>query len=136
MPDIMTKEERSKRMSLIRGKWTKQERWLHNHLKGNKIKHRMHPKIKGSPDLVIPEVNLTIFLHGCFWHGCHRCYREPLSNKDFWREKITRNRKKDKKNTKLLRENGWLVLTIWEHEIKRHNPSPSVRKIIKKRIFR
>jgi len=60
MADIMSRKERSKRMSMIRGKWTKQERWFHNHLKGRKTRHKMHPKIKGSPDIIILEKKMLL----------------------------------------------------------------------------
>jgi DNA mismatch endonuclease (patch repair protein) len=42
----------------------------------------------------------------------------PASNKDYWNTKIERNRIRDKKTSKALKENGWTVIRIWEHEIK------------------
>lgn len=115
---------------MIRGKWTKQEKWFHGHLKGRKIKHKMHPKIDGSPDIIIFQKKIALFLHGCFWHGCKECYKEPRSNVKFWRDKVGNNMKRDKKNIRKLRKNGWVVRTIWECEVPRHNPSPSIREII------
>ena len=132
MPDIMSKDDRSKRMSLIRSRWTKPEKWFHNYLKGYKIRHVMHPKIKGSPDIIIPEKNLAIFIHGCFWHGCKNCYRKPVNNKRFWEDKITRNIERDKKNNRKLKKEGWKIKTIWECGIPRRNPRGSIIKIIKK----
>ncbi len=132
MPDIMSKEDRSKRMSLIRSKWTKPEKWLHNHLKGNKIRHKMHPRIKGSPDIIILEKSLAIFIHGCFWHACKKCYRKPMNNKEFWENKIVKNLERDKRNKKQLEKDGWKTLVIWECEIPRNNPNKEIRKILKK----
>lgn len=126
----MSKEERSKRMSLIRSKWTNQEKWFHNYLKGHKINHKMHPRLKGAPDLILKDKKLAIFLHGCFWHGCKKCYRAPRTNKKFWKEKLERNISRDKQDQRQLKKQGWKVMIIWEHEIPRHNPWNEIRKII------
>lgn len=117
MSDNLSKEMRSKIMSSIRGKWTNPEIKLHNALKGNKIKHTMHPKIKGSPDIILKQRKIAIYLHGCFWHGCKKCYRKPRTNADFWRLKIKNNRKRDKECIKALESSGWAVIVLWEHEI-------------------
>jgi DNA mismatch endonuclease (patch repair protein) len=42
----------------------------------------------------------------------------PASNKDYWNSKIKKNRTRDKKTSKVLKEKGWHVIRIWEHEIK------------------
>ena len=126
----MSIAERSKRMSLIRSKWTKQEKKLHNFLKGNKVKHRMHPKLPGSPDILLPEKELAIFLHGCFWHKCPKCYREPQSRRNYWVPKIERNVRRDEKNKRLLRGQGLNTRTIWEHQIE-EAPIKAVQKILK-----
>ncbi len=114
--DFLSKKERSKRMSLIRSKWTKQERKIHNHLKAKKIEHRMHPVLKGKPDILVNE-RLVLFLHGCFWHGCRKCYVLPSTRRAYWRNKIERNTKRHLRSTKFLRSQSFKVLTIWEHDI-------------------
>jgi len=120
MADNLTKEQRSKTMAKIKSKWTKQERTVHLCLNKKKIKHKMHPKIKGSPDLIIPEKKMAVFLHGCFWHSCKRYFVEPKSNRKYWINKINGNKKRDSKNKKVLVKNGWEVAVIWEHQIKRN----------------
>jgi len=119
MADIMTKKQRSYTMSRIRSKWTKQEKLVHNKLKSLHIKHQMHPKIKGSPDIILKNKKIAVFLHGCFFHKCPKCYVEPKSNKNYWVPKITRNVSRDKKNLKALKLAGFKVLCVWEHEIKK-----------------
>jgi DNA mismatch endonuclease (patch repair protein) len=47
----------------------------------------MHPKMFGSPDIILLDSKTAIFLHGCFWHGCPKHYREPNSRKDFGKRK-------------------------------------------------
>jgi DNA mismatch endonuclease, patch repair protein len=118
MPDNLTKEQRSKCMSNIRSKWTLQEKKLHNYLKGNKIKHKMHPKLTGNPDILLVNSNTLIFLHGCFWHKCPKCYKQPKTKKKYWIPKIENNVKRDRKNQRLLKKEGYKVIIIWEHEIK------------------
>ncbi len=129
MADNLTKEQRSKTMSRIRSKWTSQEKKIHNYLKGNKIKHKMHPNIKGSPDILLKDTKTVIFLHGCFWHKCPKCYKEPKSNKEYWLPKIEKNVKRDRKNKKLLKAQGFKVIIIWEHEIKK-----DLKKVLKNLI--
>ena len=130
MVDILSKKGRSKRMSLIRSQWTKPELWIHNNLKGRKVKHKMHPKIVGSPDIIIPEKKMAIFIQGCFWHKCNKCYRKPKNNKSFWENKVKMNVKRDRKNQRDLRKNGWKVRVIWEHKIKRHKPQESTKSLL------
>jgi DNA mismatch endonuclease (patch repair protein) len=119
MADNLTKEQRSKTMSRIRSKWTAQEKKIHDYLKGNKIKHQMHPNIKGSPDVILKDTKTAVFLHGCFWHKCPKCYIKPKTNKMYWIPKIENNVKRDRKNNKILKQDGFKVIRIWEHEIKK-----------------
>lgn len=127
--DNLTKKQRSYCMSKIRSKWTTQEKKVHNCLKAHKIKHKMHPKLQGSPDIVLKDKKIAIFIHGCFWHKCPRCYKEPKSNKGYWLPKIKKNIKRDKKNAKLLKGQGYSIVKIWEHELKKSGTAP-LRKAI------
>ena len=119
MVDNLTEEQRSKTMSRIRSKWSSQEKKIHSYLKGYKIKHKMHPGTKGSPDIILKDTKTAVFLHGCFWHKCPKCYIAPKTNKKYWIPKIENNVKRDQKNNKILKQNGFKILTIWEHETKR-----------------
>ncbi len=130
MADNLTKTQRSNTMSKIKSKWTKQERTIHALLKEKRIKHKMHPKIEGSPDLILPEKKTAIFLHGCFWHACSKCYIEPKTNRKYWLPKIEGNKKRDKKNISALKKQGWKVKIVWEHEIKQ-NPQKAFSNLIK-----
>jgi DNA mismatch endonuclease (patch repair protein) len=121
MVDVFTKEKRSWIMSRIRSKWTKQEKIIHNQLKSLKIKHKMHPKMSGSPDIILIDKKVAIFLQGCFWHKCPKHYKEPKSNRDYWLPKINKNVVRDKKNINLLKKSGWKVVKVWEHDLKRIN---------------
>ena len=118
MADTLTRKQRSYCMSRIRSRWTSQEKKIHNYLKGRKIRHKMHPRIYGSPDLILKGRKTAIFLHGCFWHKCPKCYREPKSNRSYWIPKIDANVARDQRAKRMLRRNGWKVVKFWDHEIK------------------
>lgn len=116
---LETTPERSRIMSAIRG-WgnasTEQRmaRILRSHgLSG----WRRHTNLPGSPDFSFQAERVVIFVDGCFWHGCPRCYREPKTNVEYWREKIARNVARDRRTARLLRRSGWKVLRFWEHTL-------------------
>ncbi|MCK4660844.1 MAG: very short patch repair endonuclease, partial [Phycisphaerae bacterium] len=78
-------------------------------------------RLPGSPDLVFPGRRKIIFVHGCFWHR-HRCRFGrvmPSTRREFWAEKLEKNRLRDAKNRRALRRLGWDVLVIWECQVVR-----------------
>lgn len=130
MADSHTKKQRSYNMSRIRSSWTAPELLIHNLLKGNKVKHKMHPKIAGSPDLILKDSKTAVFIHGCFWHKCPKCYIEPKTKRSYWLPKIEKNVRRDRDNIKTLEDNGWKVIKIWEHEIR--NDTSTLKRILRK----
>lgn len=70
-----------------------------------------------------------MFVDGCFWHGCPRCYARPKSNRKFWDTKIAANRARDRKVNRTLRRDGWNVLRIWEHELTKNREARLVTRI-------
>ena len=72
--------------------------------------------LPGRPDLVLPDHNIAVFVHGCFWHGCPRCYVEPKRNRRWWRQKISNNRRRDRRKADQLRRLGYSVITLMEHD--------------------
>jgi DNA mismatch endonuclease (patch repair protein) len=114
MADNLTKEQRSKTMSRIRSKWTNQEKKIYNYLKSNKIKHKMHHKMSGNPDILLTETKTAVFLQGCFWHKCPKCYIKPKTNKEYWTPKIDANVKRDRKNSKFIKAQGFKIIKIWD----------------------
>lgn len=79
---------------------------------------RRHQPFLGKPDFVFKEKRVVIFVDGCFWHGCSKCYKKPSSNKNFWAEKLANNKKRDHFVTRSLIKMGWDVLRLWECSIK------------------
>ncbi len=114
----MTHAQRSYVMSRIRSVNTKPEIALRRHLRALGIKnYRLHSKVPGTPDVVIPSAKIALFVDGCFWHGCSRCYKAPTSNKRFWSNKLEKNINRDKKVTRMLKASGWVVARFWEHQM-------------------
>ena len=46
------------------------------------------------------------------------CCKIPTTNRTFWVEKIRRNQERDERNYRLLQENGWQVIVVWECQLK------------------
>ncbi len=115
MPDSLAPETRSKVMASIRGKDTKPELILWNLL--DKRKFRRYPDIPGNPDIGNKRRKIAIFVDGCFWHGCPKCYRPPTTRPGYWSSKLRRNKANDRKVSKELRGNGYKVMRFWEHDI-------------------
>ena len=105
MVDNLSNEKRSKVKSSIRGKDTKPEITIRKLLWKKGIRYRIHNKsIYGTPDISIKTDRIAVFIDGCFWHGCRRCYKEPATNTAFWREKIHNNKKRRLDVRKLLKK--------------------------------
>lgn len=68
------------------------------------------------PDIVLTRAKLAIFVDGCFWHGCPVHGNQPRSNSEYWTAKLARNAERDRTNDEMLRQGGWTVLRVWEHE--------------------
>lgn len=104
-------------MSRVRGKDTKPEKVVRSELHKMGYRFRLHDKnLPGRPDIVLKRHNKVVFVNGCFWHGHKGCKRSklPSTNTDFWAEKIGKNMVRDEKNYRLLKDEGWKVLIIWE----------------------
>ena len=115
MPDNLTPETRSKVMASIKGRDTKPELILWNLLDHRKFKR--HPDISGNPDIGSKSRKIAIFVDGCFWHGCPRCYKLPSTRPEYWSSKLKRNKENDKKSNRELEYKGYIVLRFWEHDV-------------------
>lgn len=124
--DRMTKEQRSRCMSRIKGKNTKPEILVRKYLFGKGYRFRINsPLLPGRPDIVLRKYRTVIFVNGCFWHGHDGCryFVLPKSNTDFWQSKIARNKERDRQELDRLAKLGWNCIVVWECLLK-----PSVRE--------
>jgi DNA mismatch endonuclease (patch repair protein) len=98
---------------------------------------RRGSQLPGRPDFVFPKVKTGVFVDGCFWHGCpkhglHARKRRTASVKaPFWLAKLSGNKARDRRVNRALRERGWTVIRVWEHELKRRDEAKLVRRLRK-----
>ena len=119
--DTFTLEQRSRCMSKIRNKNTKPEIAVRKILTKLGYRYRLHlSKLPGKPDISITKKKIAVFVNGCFWHQHSGCKRQtiPKTNIEYWHTKLQRNVDNQKKNIEKLEELGWVVIIIWECEVK------------------
>ena len=141
--DRLSQQQRHYNMAAIHGKDTKPEMIVRRGLWKRGFRYRLnHKRLPGHPDLVLRKYRTCIFVNGCFWHG-HKCdptpgpsqgevgkdlessscCKIPATNREFWVNKIRRNKERDREEQKKLAAMGWHCITIWECELK-----PKVRE--------
>lgn len=120
MPDVFTKQKRSEVMSRIKGKENKDTELVmiqilrENHIAG----WRRNQTLLGKPDFVFPKLKIALFVDGCFWHGCPKHSNIPRNNREFWANKLQKNKDRDRFVSRELKKEGWKVVRVWEHELK------------------
>lgn len=67
-------------------------------------------------DVAFPRRRVAVFVDGCFWHGCPVHGTTPRSNTGYWRPKLARNVERDRQSDARLRDAGWTVVRVWEHD--------------------
>ena len=135
MADNLSPEERQAAMRAVKSKGTSIERRLFATLAGMHISgwKKNDLQTPGKPDVVFPDQHIAIFIDGCFWHGCPVCaHKKPASNEKYWDEKIERNRRRARSVNRILRSRGWMILRLWEHDLR--NPVKMYK--FKKKISR
>ena len=82
------------------------ETTLQEELDQRGIDYQIHLPVCGicQPDIVFPKQKVAVFADGDYWHS------KSFKNGEAWR--------KDRRQEKTLRENGWGVLRFWGSEIK------------------
>ncbi len=122
MSDVHSPEIRSYNMSRIKGKDTKPEEIVRKYLFSRGFRYRKNVSaLPGKPDIVLPKYRICIFVNGCFWHKHEGCkyFVWPKNNAEFWKTKIESNIARDLVNQKKLRDQGWMVITVWECELRK-----------------
>ena len=124
MKQIKSKNNKSTELKLI-------QIFKENHITGWK---RNYP-VKGHPDFVFLDKRIAVFVDGCFWHG-HDCRNtRPSDNADYWNKKRERNIRHDKEITSLFELRGWIVLRIWECELKKKNTKVLLNRLKENELF-
>lgn len=126
--DVHTKAQRSYNMSRIKSENTKPELVMFKMLEREECEFEKHYPIAGKPDIVFPDCKVAIFIDGEFWHGKDfKLTKRTMS--PFWLKKIGDNIKRDRRNTRVLRSEGWHVIHFWGRHVTK-NPEKSFRRVI------
>jgi DNA mismatch endonuclease (patch repair protein) len=133
MTDVFSARKRSAIMAHVRGRGNERTelallRVLRRH---NITGWRRHQRVFGNPDFIFQKLRLAVFVDGCFWHCCPQHSTKPASNRLFWRQKLARNKARDRLVNSTLRKMGWTVLRIWQHELTRKNQHRCISRIRK-----
>ncbi|MFL5614838.1 MAG: very short patch repair endonuclease [Gemmatimonadaceae bacterium] len=100
----------------------------------NGLRYRLHAHdVIGAPDILIRSAKVAIFCDGDFWHGRNWAERKARlakgSNAVYWTAKIQRNIDRDHDTSRQLRRDGWLVIRVWEGNV-RKDPQRVARSIL------
>ncbi|MEN3538364.1 very short patch repair endonuclease [Microbispora sp. ZYX-F-249] len=118
-----------KSMRSNKGRDTKPELSLRRavHALGLRYRVGIRPvkSVRRTADIVFTKAKVAVFLDGCFWHGCPLHHTVAVTNAGFWAEKVRRTRERDAETDQLLKEAGWRVLRVWEHE----DPADAAKRV-------
>lgn len=108
------------RMRAVRQSQTKPESDLQQELRllgcGFSTDTSVVPGSRRRADIVFQHARVAVLVHGCFWHSCPKHSTTPKTNTDWWIDKLTANRRRDRDTVKQFRASGWSVVLVWAHE--------------------
>jgi len=103
----------------VRNRHTAAELSLRRALHRRGLRYRVNRRVEGirsQPDIVFGPARVAVFVDGCFWHSCPLHATHPRANGEWWSQKLERNRERDRQTDAALRDQGWEVVRVWEHE--------------------
>lgn len=123
--DNLTPMQRKKNMQHIKAKDTEIELLLRRELWKRGYRFRKNYKqLPGCPDIVLTKYKIAIFCDGEFFHGKDweslKVRLEKSKNSDYWINKISKNKERDKAVNQELLLKGWTVIRFWGKDIKRN----------------
>lgn len=84
------------------------------------LRYRVHRApvagLRRVSDIVFSGARIVVEVRGCFWHGCPEHGTRPRSNAEWWAAKLDRTRRRGAETEAFLRDAGWEVIVVWEHE--------------------
>ncbi|GAA3594912.1 very short patch repair endonuclease [Kribbella ginsengisoli] len=127
---LVTSAQVSARMSRQARRDTKPEIELRRRLHRLGYRYRVNRPLPGLPrrraDITFGRNRLVVFVDGCFWHGCPAHGTSPRNNGAWWAEKLRKNVERDRDTDNRLKQAGWRVIRIWEHE----DPETAVVQVV------
>lgn len=95
---------------------------------------RYKRRLPGQPDLIFTRKRAVIFVDGCFWHGCRRCHNFERDCNEWWQSKVQTNVQRDRRVRATLRKDGWKVIRVWEHQLRRKGELQATARRIAKEL--
>lgn len=115
-----TDAQTSRRLSRQARRDTAAELAVRRELHRRGLRFRVEYPVPGLPrrriDVAFTRRRVVVFVDGCFWHACPAHGTSPKNNGAWWDSKLRRNVERDRETGEALREAGWKVLRVWEHE--------------------
>jgi DNA mismatch endonuclease (patch repair protein) len=115
-----TSEATRRSMKANKGRDTRPELAIRRLLHAAGFRYRVNTRpmleLRRTADIVFPRAKVAVFIDGCFWHGCPEHYQRPLANREYWDDKVLKNRERDAVTNAVLTQAQWTVLRFWEHE--------------------
>lgn len=72
---------------------------------------------------------MAVFVDGCFWHQCPQHATRPKANAAWWEQKLAANIARDRDTDWRLRDEGWTVVRLWEHE-EMHSAATRIQALV------
>jgi DNA mismatch endonuclease (patch repair protein) len=130
--DNLTPEQRRRNMQRIRSTGTKAETIVMNEIRKKGLIFTSYDKsIMGKPDIIFSEKKVAVFVDSDFWHGNPKRFVKPQTNVEYWDKKIAGNKKRDSEVNRKLKKEGWVVVRLWEYDVK-HSLNRCIDKILRK----
>ncbi len=108
-------KEVSARMKLIRGKNTKPELRLFEVLGASGLPFTPHAKVEGITVDALVDGVVALFVDSPFWHLRDRTELDRLN--PYWRSRLLRNWRRDRRQDRLLRSKGFTVVRVWTDDL-------------------
>ena len=124
-------DEVRRNMTAIRSSENKTEVSLRRALHAMGLRYRKYAAhLPGRPDIIFARARTVIFVDGDYWHARElvegtgrdlrrRLQRLPLEKREYWREKFRGRVVRDRAITLALEADGWLVIRLWESDVRR-----------------
>ena len=87
---------------------------------------RVNGKCLYKVDGYCKETNTIYQFHGCYWHGCKKCYDELTVNR-FSQYNMKHLYKRTTAAEEFFKSSGYNLVTIWEHEFDKNKEMKSIK---------